>query len=121
LPQGTYLAFLSLEWTDDAEKRAKIARELTHRVPEFAPAWQQLSSLVEDDTEKLALLKKGLAARPDAETKGMLEINKALILDRQGDHEGAVRLLGQLALDPQSTFATEHMAKVTLAEFLKNR
>jgi hypothetical protein len=44
-----------------------------------------------------------------------LQINRALILKRKGDREGAVRVLGGLALDPASTYATEHMAKVTLA------
>ena len=67
------------------------------------------------DAEKLAAIEKGLAAKPDGETKGILLINKALINYRLGDHEGAVRLLGELALDPASTYATEHLAKVTLA------
>ena len=62
---------------------------------------------------------KGLAANPDPEMKGILQINNALILDRRGDHEGAVRLLGKLALDPASTYATEHLAKVTLANVAK--
>jgi hypothetical protein len=55
-----------------------------------------------------------LAAEPDAETKGMLLINKALTLDRQGHHDEAVKLLGQLALDPKSTVGTEQLGKATL-------
>jgi hypothetical protein len=65
------------------------------------------------------MVEKGLAANPDSETKGILQINKAIALDRSGDHAGAVRLLGELALDPTSTFATEHLAKVTVANFVK--
>ena len=71
------------------------------------------------DAERLAAIEKGLAANPDGETKGILLINKALIMDRSGGHEGAVRLLGELALDPASTYATEHLAKVTLASVTK--
>jgi hypothetical protein len=44
-----------------------------------------------------------------------------LILQLKGDREGAVRLLGTLALDPASTYATEHMAKVTLANILRTQ
>lgn len=68
-----------------------------------------------------AAIERGLAANPDAETKGILENNKALILLRKGDREGAIRLLGELALDPESTYATEHIAKVSLATIITNR
>jgi hypothetical protein len=115
LPAETYLAYLSLEWMDDPEKKAEAVRELVKRVPAFAPGWKEVAGLSEDDAEKLTAIEKGLAANPDAETKGMLQINKALILDRKGDHDGAVQLLGEVALDPASTYAAEHLAKVTLA------
>jgi hypothetical protein len=71
------------------------------------------------DAGKLAAIEQGLAANPDGEMIGILLINKALIMDRSGDHEGAIRLLGELALDPASTHATEHLAKVTLANVAK--
>lgn len=118
LPAGTYLAYLSLEWMDDAGKKAEAVRQLVKRVPEFAPAWKELAALTDDDAEHLAAIEKGLAANPDAETNGILQINKALILNRKGDHDGAVRLLGELALDPASTYATEHLAKVTLSSIV---
>jgi tetratricopeptide (TPR) repeat protein len=119
LPVGTYLAYLSLEWVDDPGKKAAAMSQLVKRVPGFAPAWKEQAMQANTDAEKLAAIEKGLAANPDGETKGILLINKALILDRGGDHEGAVRLLGELALDPASTFATEHLAKVTLANVAK--
>ena len=115
LPAGTYLAYLSLEWMDDPGKKADAVRQLVKQVPGFAPAWKELAMQADTDAEKLAAIEKGLAANPDGETKGILLINKALVLDRSGDHDGAVRLLGELALDPASTYATEHLAKVTLA------
>jgi tetratricopeptide (TPR) repeat protein len=115
LPVGTYLAYVSLEWLDDAQEKAEAVRQLVKRVPAFAPGWEELAVLAGGDAEKLSAIEKGLAANPDAETKGLLQINKALILHRKGDHEGAISLLGELVLDPASTSATEQMAKVTLA------
>lgn len=117
LPAGTYLAYLSLEWTHDPEKRTRIVQGLVQRVPGFAPAWKELATISENDSEKTLAIERGLEANPDSETRGILEINKASILERRGDREGAVRLLGTLALDPASTYATEHMAKAILANF----
>jgi hypothetical protein len=119
LPAGTYLAYLSLEWMDDPAKKADAVRELVKRVPDFAPVWKEQATQASTDVETLAAIEKGLAANPDGETMGILLINKALIMDRSGDHEGAVQLLGELALNPASTYATEHLAKVTLANIAK--
>ena len=85
------------------------------QVPRFAPAWEDLANTLDRDVDRLAAIERGLAAEPDPETKGMLLINKALVLDRAGDHNGAVKLLGELALDPESTYGTEHLAKASLA------
>jgi len=121
LPAGTYVAYLSLEWTDDPDKRARIVHQLVQRLPGFAPGWKELAAISENEAEKLLATERGLAANPDSETRGILEINRALILQLKGDREGAIRLLGTLALDPASTYATEHMAKVTLANILKTQ
>jgi hypothetical protein len=45
----------------------------------------------------------------------MLEINKALVLNLKGDRHSAAQLLGELALNPNSTFGTEHSAKAALS------
>lgn len=119
LPAGTYLSFLSLEGTENLEKKADIAHQLVTHVPGFAPGWKALATLSDNDAEKLSAIERGLAANPESETKGVLQINKALILQRKGDHEGAVRLLGEIALDPGSTYATEHLAKFSLANIAK--
>jgi hypothetical protein len=121
LPAGTYSAYLSLEWTDDPEKRAAIVHQLVKRVPGFAPGWKELAALSAKDAESLLAIERGLAANPDGETNGILQVNKALIRERKGDREGAVRLLGELALDPASTYATEHLAKFTLANILQTQ
>ena len=119
LPPGTYLKYVSLESTEDADTRAGIVHQLVRGVPSFAPGWKELATLSEDDADRLAAIERGLAANPDGETKGILQINKALILNRKGEHEGAVRLLGELALDPASTSATERLAKFSLANIAK--
>jgi len=119
LPVGTYLAYVSLESINKPTEKAEAVRVLVKRVPELAPAWKELVFVTDDDSEKLAIVEKGLAAHPDPETKGMLQINKALIMNRTGNHDAAIRLLGELALDPNSTFATEHFAKSALAILLK--
>lgn len=120
LPAGTYLAYVSLEWSDDAEKKSEIIRQMIERVPSFAPAWKEFALLQDGDEEKLAAIEKGLAAGPDSETEGILQINKALILNRKGRHDEAVDLLGRLAVDPASTFGTEHLAKATFANLPAN-
>ncbi|MEH6422234.1 tetratricopeptide repeat protein [Pseudomonas sp. CGJS7] len=119
LPQGTYRSYLALEWASDQTVKAQAAIQLAKRAPGFAPAWKELAMLADSDPDKLTAIEKGLAANPDAETKGILLINKALIADRGGDRAGAIQLLGELALDPASTYATEHLAKATLATMAK--
>ncbi|HET8924242.1 MAG TPA: hypothetical protein VFN26_14730 [Candidatus Acidoferrum sp.] len=119
LPTGTYLAYLSLEWAQDPVQKIKAVRQLVEHLPQFAPAWKELAALTNDDKERIAALDRGLAADPDAETKGTLLVNKALVLNLRGEHEGAVRLLGELALDPNSTLGTEYLAKASLAMLVK--
>jgi tetratricopeptide (TPR) repeat protein len=118
LPAGTYFAYLSLEWTNDPAERARIVHTLVQRIPGFAPGWKELAAISKNEAEKLSAIERGLAAYPDSETKGLLQINRALVLHLKGDREGAIRLLAELALDPASTYATEHMAKATLANIL---
>jgi len=117
LPAGTFRAYVSLDWLDE-EKKAAAVRLLTERVPGFAPAWKELVLLTDNDAEKLSLIEKAMALQPDAETKGVLETNKALVLARRGEHKNAVQLLGELILDPSSTIGTEHLAKVALASLV---
>jgi tetratricopeptide (TPR) repeat protein len=118
LPMGTYLAYVSLEWMGDTPKRDDAVRDMVKTLPQFAPAWKNFASLCDDDSERLAAIERGLTAHPDAETKGMLEINKALVFNLNGDRAGAVQLLGELALNPKSTFHTEHAAKAALSILL---
>jgi tetratricopeptide (TPR) repeat protein len=115
IPAGTYLAYLSLEWTDDPVKKASAVEMLLQKAPQFAPAWKAKAAMVDDDTPRLALLEKGLAADPDAETYGFLRVDQALALSRRGERARAIAILGTLALDPASPVDVEALAKQTLA------
>jgi tetratricopeptide (TPR) repeat protein len=115
LPVGTYLAYLSLEWMKDKGQKENAIRELVKRIPQFAPAWKELASLCDDDVERRTAIENGLAANPDVDTKGILNINKALVLNLWGDHAAALQMLGELPLDPASTFRTEHSARAALS------
>lgn len=114
LPEGTYAAYMALEWMSDPEQKARIVSQMVDNFPTFAPAWKDFALQCDDDAEKLAAIEKGLAANPDLETKGMLLINKALAFNNQGDAKTAKSILGDLASDPDTTFANEHLAKQTL-------
>jgi tetratricopeptide (TPR) repeat protein len=115
LPVGTYLRFLSLEWTNDEAKKQAIIRELNERSPAFAPAWKARAMLESDTERRLSYLERGLGLQADAETKGFLLLNKAAVLAAQGKKDEAVAILGTLALDPASPLDIEALAKKTLA------
>ena len=117
--RGTYLAYLSIEWTEDEAKKIEIARKLVEKFPGFAPAWKEVGLAAENSDEALRCYERGLSANPDPETYGMLQINKAIRLANAGKREEAVAILGELALDPKSSLAASQMAKTMLANFIK--
>jgi tetratricopeptide (TPR) repeat protein len=119
VPRGLCGAFTSLEWLEDATEKKGVLEAMVAQFPAFPAAWNELSVLLEDDEACLEAIAHGLEHDPDGETKGRLLINKAMILHRRGDGEGAVGILGELALDPQSTVATEALAKLTLSQILR--
>lgn len=119
LPPGFCKAFVSLESMDDKMKKTALLEGIVEAFPAFPAAWEELSSLLEYDDARLSAITRGLAHDPDSETKGMLLINRALVLHRRGDRDGAVKILGELALDPQSTLGTEMLAKATLAQIAR--
>lgn len=104
--------FALLEWQPD-DQRIAMYRQITERFPDFAPAWKQLVYLLDDDVEELAAADRGLAAKPDDETYGMLILNKALVLGRLGRAPEGLQLIRDLLVDPRCTQAVEAMAKLT--------
>lgn len=119
LPPGFCNTFASLEWMQDRAKKRALLESIVEKFPAFPPAWKELSHLVEDEDARLRAIMHGLEHNPDPDTKGMLLINHALILHRRGQREGAVKILAELALDPQSTMGTEMLAKATLAQVVR--
>jgi tetratricopeptide (TPR) repeat protein len=120
LPAGTYLTYIALEDVADRSKKLELMRLLLKKAPKFAPGWKQLAILSSDHQERLAAIETGLGNNPDAETRGMLLLNKALILNQNGDKEAAVRLLNQIIEDKDSTLATEELAKTALSTMSKH-
>ncbi|GAA5096196.1 hypothetical protein GCM10023210_29740 [Chryseobacterium ginsengisoli] len=113
-PKGLYVAYMQIEWTDDVSEKMKIARAITEKIPDFPPAWKDLAILLDNKIERLKAIEKGLSKNPDADTKGILEINKAIILNESGEKEKAKKLLGNLIFSPDATISNVELAKFTL-------
>lgn len=118
LPAGFCKAFATLEWIRDPAEKREILEGVTESFPGFAPGWNALSNLLEDPDACLEAVTRGLAADPDADTRGMLLIRRALILHGRGQSAEALQILGELALDPDSTLAAESIAKYALAQMV---
>jgi tetratricopeptide (TPR) repeat protein len=116
---GFCMAFASLEWMDDKTEKTAMLKGIVEKFPAFPAAWEALSSLLEDEDAQVQAITRGLEHDPDPETKGLLLIHRALILHRRGDRDGAIKILGELALDPESTLGTEMLAKATLAQVIR--
>jgi len=118
LAPGTCRSYVIVaEMADPSDKCAALER-LLRQSPSLATAWKELALLLQEDDAKMTAIAKGLSCRPDGDTQGILLINKALILDRQEKHAEAIRILGELALDPKSTLMTEQLAKASLANLV---
>jgi tetratricopeptide (TPR) repeat protein len=118
LPEGIAHAFVMLEFLPNREQKKAILDGLVQRFPDFAQAWRELSSLLDDPEERLYAIDRGLEGNPDHETRGQLLLNKALLLHRRGDRDEAVRILRLLTLDPDSTLSTVSLAKSALNQML---
>lgn len=110
LPPGFSRSFATLEWMRDPAAKKAVLSGITEEFPSFGPAWHELSVLITDPDKRLHALDQGLAAEPDAETRGMLILNKAALLAKRGAQTEAIRLLDELAADPETTIATAALA-----------
>ncbi|WP_055436623.1 tetratricopeptide repeat protein [Lacinutrix algicola] len=113
LQKGLYKSYLSLEWIDNQTEKQEMIKLLVEKFPSFAPAWKDYSSLLEGQ-ERLNAIEKGLEKNPDIETKGMLLINKALVINENGDYKKASEILTNVIFDTNSTFGNIEMAKFIL-------
>jgi tetratricopeptide (TPR) repeat protein len=121
LPEGLYLYLVSLEWQTDPAKKYQALVEMTEKFPQYAPAWKERAVLETDDDKQLLAIDNGLRGDPDAETRGYLLVNKALLLNRRGERDAAIAMLGELALDPASPGDIELIAKKTIDFILKGQ
>lgn len=119
LPKGLYLAYLQLEWINNLEEKKERVKALIAQVPNYPPAWKELSSLLSDTSERKKAINNGLKHNPDPETKGILLINKALIFNMENDTQEAIKILGELIFHSNSTLATVELAKFTLHSITK--
>jgi tetratricopeptide (TPR) repeat protein len=119
-PEGLYTFFMQIEWTEEPEKKYAIAKRIVDNVPTFAPAWKELAYLQNDLEERLYSIEQGLTGNPDQETKGILLINKAMILHEKGDSKAAAELLLELIDAQETTISNNEIAKVALKSIHDN-
>lgn len=118
-PKGLYLNYLQIEWTNDVNKKMAIVKSITENVPDFAPAWKDLANLQSDTIERQKAIEIGLSKNPDAETKGILIINKAILLNEKGESGQAIQLLGNLIFSKDATSGNIELAKYVLKSFIE--
>jgi tetratricopeptide (TPR) repeat protein len=112
-PKGTYLAFVSLEWTEPVKKREMIVR-MTTNLPAFAPGWKERALIEKTTEQRLACLEKALLLDPDPETYGTCILNKAALLNSSGRATEAKQMVEELVRNESSTLGTLALAKEVL-------
>ena len=119
-PEGLYTFYMQIEWTDEPEKKYHIAKQIVDNVPAFAPAWKEIAYQQTDPEERLYSIEQGLAGNPDRETKGILLLNKAMIISEKGDKETAKKLLSEIIESQETTISNSAIAKVALKSIKDN-
>jgi hypothetical protein len=113
-PEGLYVYLVSHEWEENDDDKRALLREILDVAPDLGAAYQKLANLTEDKHERLALIETGLSCDPDAETAGMLQLNKAAIVNLDGRRTEAIDLLARLILAPDTTSSNTAIAKAVL-------
>ncbi|MFN8578960.1 MAG: tetratricopeptide repeat protein [Candidatus Sericytochromatia bacterium] len=111
--KGLYKTYLSLEWADNQSEKFKLTKYLTEKFPNFAPGWKEYANFFEGK-ERESIIEKSLKIEADNETKGVLLINKALILSNKGEIKKAKEILGKIIFDAKSTYGNIEIAKFAL-------
>lgn len=119
-PEGLYTFYMQIEWTEEPEKKYEIAKRIVDNIPGYAPAWKELAYLQNDPDERLHSIEQGLAGKPDSETKGILLLNKAMILHEKGDSETARKLLSEIIESQDTTTSNGEIAKVAMRSISDN-
>jgi hypothetical protein len=113
-PRGLYAAFSTLEHMP-REERGSIAAQLVQQFPTHAPAWELHAQFVENPAAKLEAIDRGLAARPDPDTRDSLLVQKALALDVLGERDRALKILESMSASIGDSFGTQPKAFLALA------
>jgi tetratricopeptide (TPR) repeat protein len=112
LPVGTYSAYLALELAAEDEKK-QLVTALLEKAPTFPPAIKDLALITADPEEKMNLIDRALALNPDAETYGILMLNRAMLRNSQNRTDEARAILQGL-LDRTNTIGTRTLAQEVL-------
>jgi len=114
LPSGFYASFAMMEHMPP-EQQKLIAAQLVEKLPSYAPGWMEFASHLADPAERLAAIERGLAARPDRHTHGLLLLNQAITISDAGDTARGLAMLRQIAIDAGSSMSTRALAEIALA------
>jgi hypothetical protein len=113
-PRGLAVAVVMLADMPHEQQRS-IAEQLVEKFPSCAAAWNTHAKFIEDPAARLAAIESGLAARPDADTRGSLLVNKALAFYKFGDTDRAIEILKPLIEGIGDSLSTHAKAYVSLA------
>ena len=78
-----------------------------------------MAVLSDNKQEKNTAIERGLSLKADGETKGILLINRALVLNENGKKEEAIQVLGNYIFSPDATTGNTVLAKFTLKSIAK--
>lgn len=111
--QGLYKMYISLEWIQSPQEKMEMIQLMLSDFPTYPPIWKEYAYML-DGENRLKAIKTGLKLNPDTETKGLLLLNKALLLKQSGERQKAMDILTQIIFDAQSTPMNVELAKYTL-------
>lgn len=115
-PEGLYVACAMLEHMPGDEQR-HVAGQLVAQFPSHATAWELHARFLEDPSDKLAAIERGLLARPDTDTRGSLLVQKELAVHASGQREAALEILDALTStvgDSAQTHVQAHIAAAVI-------
>jgi tetratricopeptide (TPR) repeat protein len=118
---GTCQSYVLLSDMPRSAEKQSALKKLLDSSPSLAPAWEKLAGLCDSDQEAMEAIDRGLASRPDPQTRGSLLLNKALILNRQGQYKETIALLEDLVSAPDSSLDTVAKAKYTIGNISSHR
>lgn len=119
--KGLYLAYLQHEWMQNDDEKIQLANMIIDKFPNYAPAWKLLGNLLSDNKARLEAIEKALSLDIDEETKGNVIINKALVMNLEGQSQEAIKLLGKLIFEEDTTSSNIQMAKAVISFIVKDK